>query len=164
MPTKFKVWVDNPTDSNTLDFDSFNEDAQRQSGFSSGTAASSTRMNTILRQNSLFCTAFMEILDGSATIDFRTSVDTLKSHILNSLSLASSIEYNDEELALTVEYGISASEKIVETIDLSSILTKTIARSVADKNGNDITTTYATKSYVANAINDAIGDVLNSDF
>ena len=77
--SRFQIWVDSPSDTNSLSYDALASDSQRSSGFQPGTAASSTRVNSMLRQNSLVVAALMDsILAASSTIDLRSSRDAVK--------------------------------------------------------------------------------------
>lgn len=170
MSTRFKVWIDNPTDTNLLTYTDLDSDSQRTSGFSVGTAASSIRVNSMLRQNSLVAVALMDTIAPSSTTNLRSSLTDVKNEMSSYFgSFIVSGTYNDSStsIVLTKKSGSTVS------IGLSAILNKTVARATADASGNTITSTYATKSslsnyatqtYVTNAINTAIGNVLDTGF
>ena len=75
MATRFSVWIDNPvTGTNIQSYSNFANDAQRKSGFSAGTPASSIRVNTALRETTLFTTGFMKAFFDTSTLDPSSNV------------------------------------------------------------------------------------------
>ena len=75
MATRFSVWIDNPvTGTNIQSYSNFANDAQRKSGFSAGTPASSIRVNTALRETTLFTTGFMKAFFDTSTLDPSSTV------------------------------------------------------------------------------------------
>lgn len=75
MATRFSVWIDNPvTGTNIQSYSNFANDAQRKSGFSAGTPASSLRVNTALRETTLFTTGFMKAFFDNSTLDATSTV------------------------------------------------------------------------------------------
>lgn len=77
MATKFKVWIDSPTSSNVMGESAYQNDTQRVSGFVSGTAASSIRVNTALRSATLITSAIMQAIAPTSTFDHMASVDDI---------------------------------------------------------------------------------------
>lgn len=74
--SKFNVWVDDSNlSANTMDVTS---DSQRSTGFQSGAAASSKRVNTMLRQNSLVVKSLMDIFDVEDTLSYSSTSDAVK--------------------------------------------------------------------------------------
>ena len=164
MATRFQIWVDSPTDANSLSYSALASDAQRSTGFISGTAASSSRVNTMLRQNSLAIVALMDTICPDSTVDLRSDVSAVKTEFVNYFGLfAVGLRYVDDTTHPTsLELTLKNNTKTY--ISLADILTKTAARATADEDGNNIKTTYATKTELNQAIQNSIGDVLNMDF
>ena len=80
MATRFSVWIDNPvTGTNIQSYSNFANDAQRKSGFSAGTPASSIRVNTALRETTLFTTGFMKAFFDTSTLDPSSTVAQMAS-------------------------------------------------------------------------------------
>lgn len=77
MASKFNVWIDDGqvTGSNTL---SLTDDSQKKVGFKAGTAASSQRVNTILRETSLVSTALMNIFDSNGTCTYASPLSAVQ--------------------------------------------------------------------------------------
>lgn len=77
MASKFNVWIDDGqvTSSNTL---SLTDDSQKKVGFKAGTAASSQRVNTILRETSLVSTALMNIFDSNGTCTYASPLSAVQ--------------------------------------------------------------------------------------
>lgn len=82
--SQFYVWDENNI--NIQNSSDFLNDNQRKNGFTSGTAASSSRTNTALRQSTLITAALMEMLtsykDNSA-LTVRSSINDVKLAILD---------------------------------------------------------------------------------
>ena len=84
MPTKFKQWIDTASaGTNVQSQTDFNGDTQRANGFQSGTAASSIRVNTALREATLITTALMDTLAPNSNVDVTSSVTDVKTAIGN---------------------------------------------------------------------------------
>ena len=84
MATRFSVWIDNPvTGTNIQSYSNFANDAQRQSGFSAGTRASSIRENTALRETTLFTTGFMKAFFDTSTLDPSSTVAQMATALSN---------------------------------------------------------------------------------
>lgn len=74
----FYPWIDAAND-NVMSVSDFANDAQRKSGFQAGQAASSTRVNSALRQANLFVAALAELVIASnTTLNLTSSVDAVK--------------------------------------------------------------------------------------
>ena len=84
MATRFSVWIDNPvTGTNIQSYSNFANDAQRKSGFTAGTPASSIRVNTALRETTLFTTGFMKAFFDTSTLDPSSSVAQMVTALSN---------------------------------------------------------------------------------
>ena len=84
MATRFSVWIDNPvTGTNIQSYSNFANDAQRKSGFSAGTPASSIRVNTALRETTLFTTGFMKAFFDASTLDPSSTVAQMATALSN---------------------------------------------------------------------------------
>ena len=84
MATRFSVWIDNPvTGTNIQSYSNFANDAQRKSGFSAGTPASSIRVNTALRETTLFTTGFMKAFFDTSTLDPSSTVAQVATALSN---------------------------------------------------------------------------------
>ena len=70
MANEFRPWIDdaNVSDSNVQPGSTFIADSQRQNGFAAGQPASSTRVNTALREATLVATALVNLLGQSADL------------------------------------------------------------------------------------------------
>lgn len=82
MPNKFLDWVDDSNINNTQTYEDFENDEQRKQGFKSGTAASSIRVNTALRQANLVANAIMDVVapDDSA-LNFKSKRNDIATKI-----------------------------------------------------------------------------------
>ena len=84
MATRFSVWIDSPvTGTNIQSYSNFANDAQRKSGFSAGTPASSIRVNTALRETTLFTTGFMKAFLDTSTLDPSSTVAQMATALSN---------------------------------------------------------------------------------
>ena len=84
MATRFSVWIDNPvTGTNIQSYSNFANDAQRKSGFSAETPASSIRVNTALRETTLFTTGFMKAFFDTSTLDPSSTVAQMATALSN---------------------------------------------------------------------------------
>lgn len=141
MPTKFKVWGDES--SNLMTYADFAADTQRKNGFQTGTAASSTRVNTILKQNSLLSTALMSIVDPTGIIDFTSTLDTLSTKLSEFLGIfVTNITYNTDQRKLIVTLKNTGTF----SVDISGLLDGTCDKALKDGEGRNIVSTYATKT------------------
>ena len=74
----FYPWVDTAND-NVMSVTDFANDAQRKNGFQAGQAASSTRVNSGLRQANLFVAALANVvLESNTSLNLTSSVDAVK--------------------------------------------------------------------------------------
>ena len=75
MATRFSVWIDTPVSgTNVQSFTAFSNDEQRKAGFTANTPASSIRVNTALREATLFATGFMKAFFDNSTLDATSTV------------------------------------------------------------------------------------------
>ena len=75
MATRFSVWIDTPiSGTNVQSFTAFSNDEQRKAGFTANTPASSIRVNTALREATLFTTGFMKAFFDNSTLDATSTV------------------------------------------------------------------------------------------
>lgn len=84
--SKFIVWVNSPSASNVVNSDTLYSDYQATTGFASGTAASSSRVNSMLRQSSLVLAAILKSLNfdlSNMPFDLSSTIDTATSNISN---------------------------------------------------------------------------------
>ena len=71
------------TGTNIQSYSNFANDAQRKSGFSAGTPASSIRVNTALRETTLFTTGFMKAFFDTSTLDPSSTVAQMATALSN---------------------------------------------------------------------------------
>ena len=79
--SKFKVWIDTPTDNNCMSAEDFSADSQVKEGFKAGTSSSSIRVNSGLRQANLVTSALMNIVDTEEELDLRSDVNSVETKI-----------------------------------------------------------------------------------
>ena len=85
MANRFILWAENGT--NIQSYTEFLNDDQRQAGFQSGTPASSSRVNTALRQANLVSAALMNaLMPSDNTLDFTKDLETVTNAINTSLN------------------------------------------------------------------------------
>lgn len=90
MATRFSVWIDSPvTGTNIQSYSDFANDTQRKSGFSAGTPASSLRVNTALRETTLFTTGFMKAFFDTSTLDPASTVAQMATALSNLIATKS---------------------------------------------------------------------------
>lgn len=145
MASKFNVWIDDGqvTGSNTL---SLTDDSQKKVGFKAGTAASSQRVNTILRETSLVSTALMNIFDSNGTCTYASplsAVQALMSSYFNGFvpstrKVAGHSLTKDVSLGkLTVKLnGVSFGEYNGSTdagIDLTNVMTLNTQQTITER-------------------------------
>lgn len=80
MASKFNVWIDDSQvgSSNMIDL---TDDSQKKEGFKPGIAASSARVNTMLRETSLVSKALMNLVDSTGVATYASSVDVVQALI-----------------------------------------------------------------------------------
>ena len=113
MATRFSVWIDNPvTGTNIQSYSNFANDAQRKSGFSAGTPASSIRVNTALRETTLFTTGFMKAFFDTSTLDPSSTVAQMATALSN---LIATKTYVDTSLTEKIPAEVEAvfNDKII---------------------------------------------------
>ena len=90
--SNFKIWIDTPiAGTNVVSPSNFDSDSSRQNGFKAGEPASSSLVNTALRQANLVTTAIMENIGASANdLSVMSSLNDVKNvindYMLNSTS------------------------------------------------------------------------------
>lgn len=90
MATRFSVWIDSPViGTNIQSYGDFANDTQRKSGFSAGTPASSIRVNTALRETTLFTTGFMKAFFDTSTLDPSSTVAQMATALSNLIATKS---------------------------------------------------------------------------
>lgn len=102
MATKFSVWIDTPstsTDGNMQSYTDFAMDSQRKSGFENGTLISSVRVNTALREATLFATGFMKAFLDDSTLDATATVAQMATAIQGAVTTK---KYVDDSIASAV--------------------------------------------------------------
>ena len=105
MATRFSVWIDNPvTGTNIQSYSNFANDAQRKSGFSAGTPASSLRVNTALRETTLFTTGFMKAFFDTSTLDPSSTVAQMATALSNLIATKTYVDTSlTEKIPVEVE-------------------------------------------------------------
>ena len=84
MATRFSVWIDTPiSGTNVQSFTAFSNDEQRKAGFTAKTPASSIRVNTALREATLFATGFMKAFFDNSTLDATSTVAQMATALSN---------------------------------------------------------------------------------
>lgn len=86
----FYTWIDTPTPgTNVMATAAFSSDSQRAGGFSSGTVASSIRVNTALRQSTLVTAALMNamVLGSMDYLDSVADVQSAMESFFNDLNI-----------------------------------------------------------------------------
>ena len=84
MATRFSVWIDTPiSGTNVQSFKTFSNDEQRKAGFTANTPASSIRVNTALREATLFATGFMKAFFDNSTLDATSTVAQMATALSN---------------------------------------------------------------------------------
>ena len=84
MATRFSVWIDTPiSGTNVQSFTAFSNDEQRKAGFTANTPASSIRVNTALREATLFATGFMKAFLDNSTLDATSTVAQMATALSN---------------------------------------------------------------------------------
>lgn len=162
MATKFLVWAENASATSggkLIGTEDLLTDEQRLNGFSIGQPASSQRVNSLLRSSSLVTAAFMQAFLPDSELDLtsslHTTADSIYSQFANDIT---NVSCTEEALHITRRNGT------LDSVSLSPILdTYTTYGATRDGNGNNIAATYATKLELSQAIEDAIGAVLNTE-
>ena len=119
MATRFSVWVDSPvTGTNIQSYIDFANDAQRKSGFSAGTPASSIRVNTALRETTLFTTGFMKAFFDDSTLDATSTVAQMAAALSGLIMTKTQVEtYVTEQINTSVPEQVETAfnDKIIIT-------------------------------------------------
>lgn len=149
MATQFQVWIDSPTDSNTLSAADLASDGQKSTGFQAGVAASSTRVNSMLRQNSLVVAALMNVVAPSSTATLRSArsvIESLFSTYFGAMFVNCTFDSTNSKFVFTKKNGSTYD------VPFTAIFDGTMEKAKMDQLGNVIDTTYATKSELTNAL------------
>lgn len=119
MATKFKVWIDNPTQgTNVQSYSDFVSDTQRSSGFSVGNVASSIRVNSALRQANLVTAALMDALLPNSELDLTSSVADLTdeiSDVIDNFATKQDVTNINSKLGDQVTYSLSGTTLSITT-------------------------------------------------
>ena len=119
MATRFSVWIDNPvTGTNIQSYSNFANDAQRKSGFTAGTPASSIRVNTALRETTLFATGFMKAFFDDSALDATSTVAQMASALSGLIMTKTQVQtYVTEQINTSVPEKVETAfnDKIIIT-------------------------------------------------
>lgn len=119
MASKFKVWIDSPTvGTNIQSYENFIKDGQRTSGFSTGSVASSIRVNSALRQANLVAVALMNSMLPNSSCDLTSTVDALVSEInayFSQFATNAALTAVKESLGTQVTYSLSGTTLTITT-------------------------------------------------
>ena len=125
MATRFSVGIDTPiSGTNVQSFTAFSNDEQRKAGFTANTPASSIRVNTALREATLFATGFMKAFFDNSTLDATSTVAQMATALSN---LIATKTYVDTSLTEKIPAEVEAvfNDKItisdVEITELKSL-------------------------------------------
>lgn len=111
----FYPWIDAAND-NVMSASDFANDDQRKNGFQAGQAASSSRVNSALRQANLFVAALAElVLANDTTLNLTSSVDAVKTALAGAHPFNLNLWQNGTSLS-----GISDSNRFGNT-NLNSV-------------------------------------------
>ena len=119
MATKFKVWIDNPSQgTNIQSYADFVSDTQRLAGFSAGTVASSIRVNSVLRQANLVAVAFMDAILPNSELDLTSSPTSVRDEIkavFSNLATKNDVKVVDDKLGTQVTYSLNGTTLSITT-------------------------------------------------
>ena len=119
MATRFSVWIDTPiSGTNVQSFTAFSNDEQRKAGFTANTPASSIRVNTALRESTLFATGFMKAFFDNSTLDATSTVAQMASALSGLIMTKPQVEtYVTEQINTTVPQKVETAfnDKIIIT-------------------------------------------------
>jgi hypothetical protein len=120
MATRFSVWIDNPvTGTNIQSYSNFANDAQRKSGFSAGTPASSIRVNTALRETTLFTTGFMKAFFDTSTLDPSSTVAQMATALSDLIATKTYVDTSlTEKISAEVE-AVFNGKIIISDVEIS---------------------------------------------
>ena len=119
MATRFSVWIDTPiSGTNVQSFTAFSNDEQRKAGFTANTPASSIRVNTALRESTLFATGFMKAFFDNSTLDATSTVAQMAAALSGLIMTKPQVEtYVTEQINTTVPEKVETAfnDKIIIT-------------------------------------------------
>ena len=119
MATRFSVWIDTPiSGTNVQSFTAFSNDEQRKAGFTANTPASSIRVNTALRESTLFATGFMKAFFDDSTLDATSTVAQMAAALSGLIMTKTQVEtYVTEQINTTVPEMVETAfnDKIIIT-------------------------------------------------
>ena len=119
MATRFSVWIDNPiSGTNVQSFTAFSNDEQRKAGFTANTPASSIRVNTALRESTLFATGFMKAFFDDSTLDATSTVAQMAAALSGLIMTKTQVQtYVTEQIDTTVPEQVETlfNDKIIIT-------------------------------------------------
>lgn len=119
MATRFSVWIDTPiSGTNVQSFTTFANDEQRKAGFTANTPASSIRVNTALRESTLFATGFMKAFFDNSTLDATSTVAQMAAALSGLIMTKTQVEtYVTEQINTTVPEMVETAfnDKIIIT-------------------------------------------------
>ena len=119
MATRFSVWIDTPiSGTNVQSFTAFSNDEQRKAGFTANTPASSIRVNTALREATLFATGFMKAFFDNSTLDATSTVAQMAAALSGLIMTKSQVQnYVTEQINTSVPEQVETlfNDKIIIT-------------------------------------------------
>ena len=119
MATRFSVWIDTPiSGTNVQSFTAFSNDEQRKAGFTASTPASSIRVNTALRESTLFATGFMKAFFDNSTLDATSTVAQMAAALSGLIMTKPQVEtYVTEQIdtSVTEKVETAFNDKIIIT-------------------------------------------------
>ena len=119
MATRFSVWIDTPiSGTNVQSFTAFSNDEQRKAGFTANTPASSIRVNTALRESTLFATGFMKAFFDDSTLDATSTVAQMAAALSGLIMTKTQVEtYVTEQIdtSVTEKVETAFNDKIIIT-------------------------------------------------
>lgn len=128
MATRFSVWIDTPiSGTNVQSFTAFANDEQRKAGFTANTPASSIRVNTALRESTLFATGFMKAFFDNSTLDATSTVAQMAAALSGLIMTKTQVE-----TYVTEQINTSVPEK-VETLFNDKIIITNVPISEGDE-------------------------------
>ena len=119
MATRFSVWIDTPiSGTNVQSFTAFSNDEQRKAGFTANTPASSIRVNTALRESTLFATGFMKAFFDNSTLDATSTVAQMAAALSGLIMTKTQVE-----TYVTEQINTSVTEKVETAFNDKIIIT-----------------------------------------
>ena len=119
MATRFSVWIDTPiSGTNVQSFTAFSNDEQRKAGFTANTPASSIRVNTALRESTLFATGFMKAFFDNSTLDATSTVAQMAAALSGLIMTKTQVQtYVTEQIdtSVTEKVETAFNDKIIIT-------------------------------------------------